>query len=64
MGHRTDPPFPESGGWGQGQELREGRRISILSSSAERVMSPPTPCRGEGEGVAHGERGWEKWGRG
>ena len=34
-----------------------GRGVSILSSSAGRVVSPPTPHRGVGEGVAPGGRG-------
>ena len=47
------PPFPEAEpGVGGG---RKG--ILILSSLAGRVMSPPTRLRGEGEWVAHGERG-------
>lgn len=38
--------------------VRGGRRgILILSSLAGRVVSPPTPLRGEGEWVAHGGRG-------
>lgn len=69
------PPFPVARGWLGGRAGTEGGKISILSSSAGRVMSPPTPCRvkgrgwpmGRGEGLGemgregHRVRGGPKW---
>lgn len=54
-----DCPLPSlrQGDGGRARRPGRGGAVLILSSSAGRVVSPPTPHRGVGEGVAPGERG-------